>query len=84
MREELKEKALKYEYKININILAGNLKNILIKIMFTESDAEKERLYKTIVDKAKKNLVAIRPGRTFARKEYSGMNKYRTNLRPNM
>jgi hypothetical protein len=83
-RSENKGKNLKYEYKPNINILAGVLKNILIAVMFTESDEEKERLYRTIVDKAKKNLVAIRPNRSFERKEYSGMNKYRTNLRPNM
>jgi len=84
VRSESKGKSLKYEYKPNINILAGFLKNILIAIMFIESDAEKKRLYKTIVDKAKKNLVAIRPGRSFERKEYSGKNKYQTNLRPNM
>jgi len=84
VQEEKKDKQLKYEYKPNINILAGNLKNILIKIMFIESDEEKERFYKTIIDKAKKNLVAIRPNRNFERKEYGGMNKYRTNLRPNM
>lgn len=84
VRNEKKDKKLKYEYKPNINILAGVLKNILIKIMFTESDKEKETLYKTIVDKAKNNLVAIRPNRSFERKEYRGANKYRTNLRPNM
>lgn len=82
--EDQSGKQLKYEYKTNINILAGILKTILIRIMFTESDEEKERLYKTIIDKAKRNLVSIRPGRTFERKEYKGKNKYRTNLRPNM
>lgn len=84
VQEENKKKELKYEYKPNINILAGYLKNILIKIMFTESDEEKERLYRLIVEKAKKNLVAINPGRKFERREYNGRNKYRTNLRPNM
>lgn len=84
LQEENKEKGLKYEYKPNINILAGYLKNILIAIMFTESDEEKEKLYRLIVEKAKKNLVAIKPNRTFERKEYGGKNKYRTNLRPNM
>jgi len=82
--EDKKGKPRKYDYKTNINILAGNLKNILIKIMFTESDEEKEKLYRTIVDKGKKNLVPIKPNRTFMRKEYGGMNKFRTNLRPNM
>jgi hypothetical protein len=52
--------------------------------MFTEDDEEKEKLYKILIDKAKKNLVPIKPDRNFERKEYSGKNKYRTNLRPNM
>jgi len=81
---ENKGKSLKYEYKPNINILAGVLKNILIAVMFIEGDAEKERLYKTIVDKAKRSLVAIRPNRSFKRKKHKGKNKYRTNLRRNM
>lgn len=85
LQEENKEKELKYEYKPNINILAGYLKNILIAIMFTKRDEEKERLYRLIVERAKKNLVAIKPNRKFERREYIGRrNKYRTNLRPNM
>lgn len=84
VKEENKGKRLKYEYKPNINILAGYLKNILIEIMFTERDEERKRLYMLIVEKAKKNLVAINPGRKFERREYNGRNKYRTNLRPNM
>lgn len=84
VQKEKKVKRLKYEYKPNINILAGHLKNILIKIMFTESDEERKRLYMLIVEKAKKNLVAINPGRKFEGREYNGRNKYRTNLRHNM
>lgn len=78
-------KDLKYEYKVNINILAGWLKNILIAVMFTEDGDEQERLYNIIVEKAEKNLVAIKPNRTNIRKPYiSRLNKYRTNLRNNM
>ena len=79
------DKNLKYKYKVNINILAGWLKNILIAVMFTDDGNEKEELYNIIVEKAEKNLIAIKPNITNIRKPYtSGRNKYRTNLRNNM
>ena len=85
IQEKQLNKNLKYKYKVNINILAGWLKNILIAVMFTEDGDEKEKLYKIIVEKAEKNLVAIKPNRTNIRKPYAGArNKYRTNLRNNM
>ena len=85
IQKEKKDKRLKYEYKVNINILAGWLKNILIAVMFVETDEERRKIYNIIVEKAEKNLVAIRPNRTNIRKEYEGRtNKYRTNLRNNM
>lgn len=77
-------KNLKYKYKVNINILAGWLKNILIAVMFTEDEKEQEKLYNIIVEKAEKNLVAIKPNRKNIRKAYIGTNKYKTNLRNNM
>ena len=53
--------------------------------MFTDDGNEKEELYNIIVEKAEKNLIAIKPNRTNIRKPYtSGRNKYRTNLRNNM
>ncbi|MBR3003070.1 MAG: IS4 family transposase [Clostridia bacterium] len=85
IQEKQLNKNLKYKYKVNINILAGWLKNILIAVIFAEDGDEKEKLYNIIVEKAEKNLVAIKPNRTNIRKPYtSGRNKYRTNLRNNM
>lgn len=85
IQEKQLNKNLKYKYKVNINILAGWLKNILIAVMFTEDGKEQEKLYNIIVEKAEKNLVAIKPNRTNIRKPYtSRRNKYRTNLRNNM
>lgn len=85
MRIQEKNKELKHEYKPNINILAGWLKNILIAIMFVKTEEEKRKLYDIIIEKAEKNLIAIIPDRTNERKPYtSGRNKYRTNLRNNM
>ena len=85
IQEKHLNKNLKYKYKVNINILAGWLKNILIAVMFTEDVEERKKLYNIIVKKAEQNLIAIKPNRTNVRKPYtSGRNKYRTNLRNNM
>ena len=85
IQEKHLNKNLKYKYKVNINILAGWLKNILIAVMFIEDGEEQEKLYNIIVEKAERNLVAIKPNRTNIRKPYtSRRNKYRTNLRNNM
>ena len=76
---------LKYEYKVNINILAGWLKNILIAMIFVKTDKQRKELYNIIIEKAKKNLVAINPNRSYERKhDTSKRNKFTTNLRYNM
>lgn len=84
VKEKQRGKDLKYEYKPNVNILAGWLKNILIAVMFAETEAEKKDLYNIIIEKAEKNLVPIKPDRKYERKRYKGANKYRTNLRKNV
>lgn len=85
IQEKQISKNLRYRYKVNTNILAGWLKNILIAIMFIEDGEEQEKLYNIIVQKAEKNLIAIKPNRSNIRKPYvSRRNKYRTNLRNNM
>ena len=76
---------LKFEYKVNINILAGWLKNILIAMIFVNTDKERKELYDIIIEKAKKNLVAINPNRSYERNhDTSRRNKFTTNLRYNM
>lgn len=85
IQQKNSNKNLKYEYKPNINILAGWLKNILIAVIFAKSDEERKLLYNIIIEKAEKNLVAIRPNRKYKRKfDTSKRNKYTTNLRNNM
>lgn len=85
IQEKQLNKNLKYKYKVNINILAGGLKNILIAVMFTEDGEEQEKLYNIIAEKVERNLIAIKPNRSNIRKPYtSGRNKYRTNLGNNM
>lgn len=79
------DKNLKYEYKTNVNILAGWLKNILIAMIFVDTDKERKDLYDIIIEKANQNLVAIKPDRSYERKhDTSKRNKFTTNLRYNM
>lgn len=85
IQQKHKDKNLKYEYKPNVNLLAGWLKNILIAMIFVNSKKKKCELYDIILEKAEKNLVAINPNRSYIRKAYtSGRNKYSTNIRYNM
>ena len=85
LQEKHKDKNLKYEYKPNINILAGWLKNILIAMIFADTNEERRKLYDIIIEKAEKNLVAIKPNRTYERKhDTSKRNKFSMNLRKNM
>ena len=54
-------------------------------MIFVNSKKKKRELYKIILEKAEKNLVAINPNRSYTRKAYtSGRNKYSTNIRYNM
>nr|WP_247672750.1 IS4 family transposase [Aquimarina sp. MMG016] len=66
----------KYDYKINMNISYGLLKNRILELFFTENSME------NVVEKIKKLLlehqVPIRPNRSFKRN--SG--KYRSRIKP--
>ena len=44
---------------------------LLIAVMFIDDGNEKEELYNIIVEKAEKNLIAIKPNRTNIRKLYT-------------
>lgn len=47
------------EYKININLLAGQLKNNLFPIIFTENPKKRKKLWKNIHKTIKRNLRKI-------------------------
>lgn len=74
----------KYEYKINMNILAGIFKRKYIEIIIMEDEEEKAKRYIDMVDEMGKYLVPIKPGRSFERRKMHSMNKYRSNLRRNI
>ena len=78
-QEELKEKNekknLKYEYKINKNILVGKLKDSLIEMLLEQDDEKKDLLYTRFVKEVQRNVVPIIKERVFERK-WSCTNKH--------
>ena len=58
-------KNLKYEYKINRNILIGTVKNEILGILLSNRDLDE--YCETLKSRIKKNLVPIRPNRSFPR-----------------
>lgn len=84
--EKVKEekKNLKYEYKINTTILIAKIRPILIKSLLAEKASKRARLYNKAMAQITKNIVPIRPDRSFPRKEPSRKNKYPTNRKRSM
>ena len=79
---EQNQKDLKYEYKVNMNIMVGIFREKFMEIIISPI----EKLDKKIDEfnnEIKKYLVPIKPGRTYPRKKMHSMNKYRHNLRKN-
>ncbi|SMD17140.1 hypothetical protein SAMN04488500_1481, partial [Sporomusa malonica] len=76
---ESNKEGLKYEYKVNINILISKMTQTLIEC-FYEDDLEKRMsLFDKAMKNITKNLVPIRPNRSFPRREPSRKNKYPVN-----
>ena len=82
LREENIKKSLKYEYKINKNILVGKLKNLIIEMLLENEEDKKELLYAKFIEEIKRNVVPIKKGRVFKRdKGISTSKHFRTQRR---
>ena len=68
IEEEYKEKGLKYEYKVNTNVLIGKLKDTLITMIATNSPWKCSKMLKHIEEEIERNVIPIRPDRKFERK----------------
>jgi len=73
--EENKDKELKYEYKVNTNILIGKLKNSLVLVLLEKSPWKRSRMLKKIMKEISRNVIPIRPGRKFTRRMRLRANK---------
>ena len=61
-------KILKYDYKVNINILVGTFRDYMIKIAIEDRPDERKLLYEYMLEEIMENLIPIRPGRSSERK----------------
>jgi hypothetical protein len=78
-----KNKELKYEYKVNINILIGTFRSYLVKISIENDEVKRKQMYTYMIEEITENLVPIRRGRQFSGKAYKGINKNKLNIRHN-
>lgn len=79
LREKNCGKELKYEYKTNINLLIGSLKDRLVMMLLENSPRKRKRIYKKLMNEIAKNSVPIRPDRHNPRKDSLVASKYRLN-----
>ena len=63
------DKCLKYEYKTNLNILIGSLKDKFILMLLEKSNRKRNKMFKEIMDQVSRCRVPIRPGRQNERKK---------------
>jgi hypothetical protein len=70
--EEIKEadqdKNLKYEYKVNTNILIGKLKDSLVLMLLEDDPEQRNAMFHAIMDEISQNKVPIRPERSNIRR----------------
>lgn len=73
--EENKNKACEAEYKMNINLLAGKLKNKLFPIIFTEDANERKKLWENIHRTIRRYLIKVKKKPKTKRKKETRQNK---------
>lgn len=81
IRENNKDKNLKHEYKTNLNILVGTLKDKLIMMMLEKNDRKRTKMFNNIMKKASQNTISIRLGRHYLCKDTVSRGEYKTNLK---
>ena len=78
------KRTFKYKYKVNMNILAGIFKDEFVNVLLCSEAEESIKKYEEMIEKMKKYVVPIKPGRNYPRRKMHSMNKYRSNLRRNI
>lgn len=78
INEENKDKYLKYQYKVNTNILIG-MKNSLVLMLLEKSSWKRSRMLKKIMEEISKNIIPIRPERNYPRRMTVRANKNPSN-----
>jgi len=70
---------LKYEYKPNINLLIGTLKDKFILMLLEKSSRKRSKHYKEIMEQVSKSSVPIRSNRQYPRKKFLVRTNYPLN-----
>jgi Transposase DDE domain len=78
--EELPQKQLKYDYKINKNISLSILKDEIVKVLFNPT-SDLQTFCENLKREMKKSTVPIRPERSLKHKTKYGGRKYHMNAR---
>lgn len=73
-------KNLKYEYKTNMNILIGTIREEFVLMMLERSRSKRKKRFKDIIKNVSENIIPIRPERSFERKKTK---KVLTKFKPN-
>lgn len=81
LKEKLKNRKLKLEYKINENIAVGLFKNELIKILLIEDTKESNKQYENLLTEMTNYATAIRKDRPSQPRLFNRANRYRTNMK---
>ncbi|WP_231272851.1 IS4 family transposase [Clostridium botulinum] len=81
IKEKNKGKNLKHEYKTNLNILIGSLKDKLIIMMLEKDRGKRTKMFKNIMKQASQNTIPIRLGRQYPRKDSVSRCKYKANCK---
>lgn len=69
-------KGLKYDYKVNMNILIGKLKDSMVLMLLEDSPRKRTKMFKVIMAEISRNIIPIRPGRSFIREKKNEANRY--------
>lgn len=75
-RIKAQKKNLSYEYKVNMNIFIGKMIPMLVSVLLEENSSKRGRQYEKLIKDIAKNVVPVRPGRSFPRREPSRKTKY--------
>jgi hypothetical protein len=71
-----KDKNLKYEYKVNTNILIGKLKDTFVMALLQENIEKRQKMVDKIMLELQKNTIPIRTDRSYERNMALKRNKY--------
>lgn len=79
IEESRKDTILKYEYKVNTNILIGKLRESFIIILLENNTRKRSKMLDKLMQELARNVVPIRPGRNYVRNKNLKSNKFSLN-----